>query len=489
MILSSAQMVEVEEEAFRSGVQAADLMEVAGRAMADFVAQCHPKPGICRVFGGKGHNGGDVFVAARHLAKRGWVVEIGFQPENFAPLTEEVFESLRSHLGGDAHSRIGQPLVVLDGLLGIGASGAPRGDVAVAVREINRLRTREAAWVVSADLPSGLDADTGEAPGDCVVADATVTMGFCKSGLVADAATPFVGRLAVAELPDLIAPKAADPAALLTPASLAPLLPPRNFDVHKGLCGRVAIVAGSEGYTGAARLCSQATVRGGAGLVTLFVPPAIYPSLAAAAAPEVMVQGLDDVTKVLAGPWNVIAIGPGAGNGRDAALLEIVRSAKCPCVVDADALNAVSRAGTDVLCEAAGPRLLTPHPGEMERLFPQSGRSRREWLSAFLEMVPSTLFLKGSRTLIGQKTAGCFYNTTGHPGMASGGMGDVLTGLCAALIAQGKSPIDAARLGAWLSGRAAEIAVANGASQESLDASDVSAHLGTAFRALRSGSL
>ena len=158
-------------------------------------------------------------------------------------------------------------------------------------------------------------------------------------------------------------------------------------------------------------------------------------------------------------------------------------------MTDADALNAIS---TDpaALKNNLGPRLLTPHPLEMERLFPQQSRTRRQWVDDFVAEYPVTLLLKGARTLIGESGSPPAYNSTGHPGMASGGMGDVLTGVTAALLAQGKTPLPSAKLAAWICGHAAELALRdNSASQESLTASDIITHLGPAFTDLRAGVL
>jgi len=484
MILSRRQMIEAEQSAFAGGSDPATLMESAGKQMADFVIQNHPFPGRCIAYTGKGHNGGDVLVAARHLAAAGWGVGTVLPESSLAPLTASRLEMLGEPCRGGNDF----PLVILDGLLGIGAVGNPREPVASAVREINRLRQTRSAWVVAADVPSGLDADSG-IPGDpCVYADATVAMGFVKLGLVADSAVNAVGRLALAVLKEIPAPEIANSPFVLTPDILRLLAPSREFDTHKGMAGRVAVLAGSPGYTGAARLCSQAAVLGGAGLVTLCVKPDVYPLMAPAAIPEVMVRPVGSYDEILSERWDSIAIGPGLSPAHPGEVLEVLRRAPCPCVVDADALNIVAR-DPSVLEHCAGPRLLTPHPGEMERLSPCNGRSRLDWMTDFMKRHPVTLLLKGARTVIGQDGYPPAYNTTGHPGMASGGMGDVLTGVCAALIAQGKSLRDAAMLGAWVCGRSAEIAISRGASQESLHATDVSIHLGAAFRSLRSGGM
>ena len=480
MILSTAQMLEAEANAFAEGHTAEELMEHAGRQLAELVRQFHTTPGTCRVFFGKGHNGGDVLVAARYLATGGWSVVLDsiFPHDHLAPLTATQLSRLPSSFVGQA-----RPLVVLDGILGIGIKGDPREPVATAIHRLNYLREHEAAWVLSADLPSGLRDD---APGDpCVKADVTMAMGFVKSCLVNDHATDFVGRLAVADLPALCAPPAADPAQILTPKILS--LPPRSFDRHKGMSGRVAILAGSRCYPGAARLCSAAAVKAGAGLVTLIVPSDCVATLSASVIPEVMVRSLDDFRVLLNENWDAFGIGPGLGRERDEMICDFLRHCSTPCVVDADALNALS-GQMDVVRENAGQRLLTPHHLEMERLSPCNGRDRLQWLADFVSQYPVTLLLKGARTLIGNINSPVAFNTTGHPGMASGGMGDVLTGVCAALIAQGRDITDSARLAAWVCGRAAELAIReNTVSQESLTASDVIAHLGGAFIDLRAG--
>ncbi len=485
MILTRAQMLEAEKAAFAKGARAEDLMEAAGMRLADMVRQFHPDPGTCHVFAGKGNNGGDVLVSARHLAAAGWTIRLVLPEAPLAPLAEVQRMALETTLGNAKPWPPSTALVVLDGLLGIGARGNPREPIANAIHAIRRLRDQEGAWVLAADLPSGLDPDSGKPSDVCVQADATLTIGFAKSGLVADTAPSAVGRLAVFPLEGVTAPVEADQAGLVTPDALRGLLPPRPFDMHKGLCGRIAILAGSSGLTGAARLSSAAAVHAGGGLVTLCVPRDVYPILATSAIPEVMVRPINTLDEILRDRWDVIALGPGLGDAHRPEILEILRRAPCPCVVDADALNAVSATGTAMLANCPAPRLLTPHPGEMERLFPRGKRSRRQWLEDFVQEFPVTLLLKGSRTVIGEKGCPPVFNTTGDPGMASGGMGDVLTGVCAALIGQGKPLREAAMLGAWVCGRAAELALLHGSSRESLSASRIIDHLGRAFNDLR----
>ena len=481
-IVTRAQMIEAEQAAFASGLEASGLMESAGKQMAEFVRQNHPRPGTCRIYAGKGHNGGDVLVAGRYLAASGWAVQtILPEPElaSLALLQLQRLEAAPIQSGG-------APPVILDGLLGIGAKGDPRDRVAAAIREINDQRKNCGAWVLSADLPSGLDADSGKPGEPCVQADATMTMGFPKAGLVADAAVDFVGRLAVARL-DGLADPGTDDLQVIGPSILRAHLPPRVFDTHKGMAGRLAVVAGSAGFSGAARLCSAAAVAGGAGLITLFVKKDVYPLLAGSVIPEVMVREVESYEEVLQDRWDAMAIGPGLSTLCGDEVLSVVRNASCPCVVDADALNVISKS-PNVLNDCAGPRLLTPHPGEMERLSPCGGRGRLQWMRDFVTQYPVTLLLKGARTVIGQAGRPASFNTTGNPGMASGGMGDVLTGISSSLLAQGINPYEAAMIGAWVCGRSAEIALASGQeSQESLRATHIIRSAGRAFQSLRAG--
>jgi NAD(P)H-hydrate epimerase len=491
MILTCREMKALEESAFADGIEAEALMEEAGRKIADAVQQFYPRPGKCAVFFGKGHNGGDALVAARHLGQAGWALEWkpAYPEDAWAPLTKKNWQRAQTMAAPKPGGSGPPPLIVLDGLLGIGAGGALREPILSATQEINRLRTTAHARVFALDLPTGLDADTGVADPDAVVADYTLTVGFAKKGLVADAATRFVGRLAVLPLDELTRRSTGEPSEIVaTPQTLRLALPHRNFDTHKGQCGRVGILAGSRGFVGAAMMAAEACVRGGAGLITLLVTEDIYSIVATAISPEVMVSPVKSYLEVLEAKFDALAIGPGLGSRHAAEVRQIVERAPQPMVVDADALTILA-GGIHLLGRCAGPRLLTPHPGEMARLDPQSvERSRRVTVEGFTARWPHVLLLKGARTIIGQQGRPHSYNTTGSPGMATGGMGDVLTGVCVALAGQGLALYDAARIGAWLCGRAAEIALSTGQeSEESLTPVALLAHLGQAFDSLRFG--
>ena len=497
-IVSCAEMRRIEQQTFASGVSAESLMEEVGRQVAEAVLQTG-RSGTAVIVYGKGNNGGDALVAARYLAGRGWSIDLVAQEADEAKLSEltrKNLNALRRVKVPATSSRIGPRAgVILDGLLGTGATGPLREEISALTRQINACRAAGDALVFAVDIPTGLDADTGAADPDCVVADWTVTAGFAKNGLVADGAAAFVGRLCVAALPDFEPHAPIDaPGAVATPDSLRDLLPRRNFESYKNKFGRIAIVAGSPGFTGAPILCSTGALRGGAGLVTVYAAEDIYPLVAATAPAEVMVHCVKSYEEILDEKFDVLALGPGLGKQRSGAILQLIEQVETPMVLDADGLNVVAELDPGVLHRCAGPRLLTPHPGEMARLFPEAKKlSRHETATQFTsrfagDRFPLTLLLKGSRTIIHQPGKPASYNTTGNPGMGTGGMGDVLTGVCAALIGQHLEPYDAARTGAWLCGRAAEIAVRS-RSEESLAALDVPAHLGAAFRDLRSGSV
>jgi len=485
MLVTASQMKSAEEGAFQAGQTPEGLMKIAGEGVARCLRQFFPQPATAVVFCGKGHNAGDALVAAHHLKSAGWriCVRLSSPLDELAPLTRSHLENLGADPMESLGGIDGKSLILIDGLLGIGVTGAPRGGVKERIRELNALRS-SGAFTVAVDVPSGLEATTGEVFDPCVQADLTITLGFAKTGLIADGATRHVGRLALVELPE-ISSKDGDRASITTSKSLRHLLPIRDFDTHKGDYGRVGIIAGSSGYLGAARLCSMAAVHAGGGLVTLYALSESFDKLSVLTIPEVMVKRIGSYAEVLDERNDVLAIGPGLGRDHDQAVRLLVERAPCPCVVDADALNAVSIDIT-LLDHCAAPRILTPHPGEMERLNPQQGRSRRLWAEQFVAKYPVTLLLKGARTVIVGTGVSANFNPTGNPGMGSGGMGDVLTGVMAALMGCGKSPHDAAILGAWLCGRAAEIAIFNGSeSPESLSATAVISCLGPAYSSLR----
>jgi hydroxyethylthiazole kinase-like uncharacterized protein yjeF len=523
-ILTSAQMRAAEEAAFASGVQVEALMNKAGAGVARVVTKFFQNPGRCIVFAGKGHNAGDALFAAQCLQRCGWKIEIrlAFEEADCSELMRKKLADLRRRppeiLGGvppksgdanigsalvelwtditdetagaeeriaaEAYPGTAAPMVILDGLLGVGAKPPLREPIRAACRAINQLRTTKSAYVFAVDLPTGLDTDSGKTDRDCVLADFTVTIGYAKPGLLADRALNYVGRLEVVPLSELQSPATKPKEIIGGPPAFLGLVPRRKYGSYKNQFGRIGVVAGSKGFIGAALMTSQGALRAGAGLVEVFVPEEIYEIVAGAAFMEAMVKPVASYRDLLKEKTDVWAVGPGLGKSRAAEILELVEKAKQPMVLDADGLNILSEK-ISVLRRCKGKRLLTPHPGEMKRLFPQEQESRAKTAVKFCERFPATLLLKGSRTIVAERGRPLSYNTTGNPGMATGGMGDVLTGVCAGLLGQGLSLYDAARVGAWLCGRAAEIAIFNNSqSEQSLLPRDILNHLGHTFKEL-----
>lgn len=482
-ILTSAQMRRAEEAAFAGGVEVEHLMDQAGAGVARAVRQFFHRPQRCIVFAGKGHNGGDALVAAEHLKRWGWKIDIRlpFPESDCSELTRKKLQSLREAESGRGLSAatVGAPkpfphsrTIVLDGLLGLGTQHLLREPIRRATREINRLRAEQNAFVFAVDLPTGLNADNA------------IGIEFAKYGLIVDSTLDVVGRLEVVPLPNLAPPESAPNEILASAHSLGPLLPRRKFSAYKNQFGRVGVVAGSKGFVGAALMTTEGALRSGAGLVEVFVPEKIYSIVASAAPVEAMVKSVRSYRKLPEDNIDVWAVGPGLGTAHASQLRRFIKEARKPMVLDADGLNIVA-GKIDILQKSEGKRLLTPHPGEMERLI-HPGKMSRAWIARnACENLPVTLLFKGSRTIVCENNRPLSYNSTGNPGMATGGMGDVLTGVCAGLAAQGLSLYDAARVGAWVCGRAAEMSIFNAnESQESLLPRDVLQNLGPAFNEL-----
>ncbi|MBU6301445.1 MAG: NAD(P)H-hydrate dehydratase [Verrucomicrobia bacterium] len=488
MILTCSQMQAAEKALFATGVEARPLMEKAGLGCAEAIRQFFPGPGLAMVFAGRGHNGGDALVAGRWLRARGWqvVARLTGPVEELAPLTRlqwELFEEEPEISGCPASPDV----VVIDGLLGIGARGPLRESLSAPAREMARLRAL-GARVFAIDIPSGVDGDSGEPHPGAVTADVTLAIGHLKTGLLEDRALDHVGRLVRIPLPEIVSGEGDASRTTLHAESLREWLPVRSYGLHKSAAGRVGIVAGSPGMTGAACLAALGALRGGAGLVTVYCHPEAFPVVASKAAPEVMVRPFDPVAGLAGIEVHALGVGPGLGEWAEAART-LVTESPLPVVVDADSLNDLARVGGLKRLEAvADRRLVTPHPGELARLWPGAGNGTRlEVTRAVVERHGVVLLHKGSRTLIGAPGQPVAYNSTGHPGMATGGIGDVLTGLCSALAAGGVPLYQAACLGSWLVGYAAELALLPDRAGEGVSAGDVAGCLPCAIRHLRRG--
>ena len=461
--VTGAAMRSLEEAAFRRGITAERLMDLAGAGIARRLQAQFPQSGLAVGYIGKGNNGGDALVALRHLREAGWQVAL----RTAWPETEWGVLPRRKwrELGVQAVERVPEvgtgPLLLLDGLLGIGAKGGLREPLADLAREMAELREHRGAIVAAMDLPSGLDADTGD--GDAVTADLTLMVAAPKRGTATVNGVRRCGRMILVPLEDLPLPEAGD-LKFFCPEAFPGLLPPRAHDFHKGDSGRVGILAGSPGMTGAAVLCASSALHAGAGLVGVHVEENFLPHLAAAMPPEAMVRAsADPVKEAFEAGHDALVIGPGLGNaGKIYQAMLLARLAdEIPAVIDAEALNWLAAAERlDLLRKW---HVITPHPGEFKRLAPDlAGMKREEAVKEFVEKYPCTLLLKGARTLVGKAGTVTRFNPTGHAGMASGGQGDVLSGVIGALLGQGVKGPDAAALGAWLCGRAAERCLGDG---------------------------
>ena len=484
-IVTAQQMRELDRAAIEDrGVPGLTLMENAGRAVAEATARLastqrrRPIAVIC----GHGNNGGDGFVAARHLREQGHEVSVFLAAEHAEVTGDAQANLLRLREAGIKCIEVKDPgpvanacrgaSVVVDALLGTGLTGKVRGLPGKLIEAVNECGTP----VLAVDVPSGLDADTGEPLGLAVRAVETVTMGLPKLGLFLYPGVDYAGRVQVANIgfpADLMSetPSVGD---LIDPEWVRLLLPRRQRSAHKGQFGRVLVIAGSAGMTGAACLCAEAAVRVGAGLVTVGCPASINDILEVKLTeamtfplPETYSRTLDTralaLILELAEQADVIALGPGLSREPETAVLvrRLAARVEKPMVIDADALNALADASIILEGEHA-PAVLTPHPGEMSRLMGVSTHQiqarRAHFAEAAAKRFRATVILKGASSLVAEKGRPLTVNPTGNPGMATGGTGDVLTGLAAGLIAQGLLPFEAAAAATYLHGLAGDLA-------------------------------
>uniref|UniRef100_A0A7V6A383 Bifunctional NAD(P)H-hydrate repair enzyme n=1 Tax=Desulfobacca acetoxidans TaxID=60893 RepID=A0A7V6A383_9BACT len=483
-LVSAGHMRELDRRTIEDlGVASLVLMENAGRSTYQILRREFPGlTGPVVVLAGRGNNGGDGFVVARYLANDGIPVTVylvaardqvqGDALANLKILTKlnvEVVEIVGDDRLNDLLHHMSRAELVVDALLGTGLNSPVQGRIAAVIDRVNRTRTP----VLAVDIPSGLSADTGEPLSAAVKAEVTVTYGFPKIGQIVPPGRDLVGRLWQVDIgiPAAFAKDAGTE--LAEAAGMRALLPARPFASHKGTFGHLVVAAGSEGKTGAAAMSSEADLRTGAGLVTLAVPAGLLDILAAKLT-EAMTLPLPEAAGARAlgeaalSPLNdfladktAVALGPGLGTHPETQALvrNLVRNCPLPMVVDADGLNALA-GHLQVLKASAGPRILTPHPGEMARLLgstPKEVQSRR--LDAAREVAKAHgvwVVLKGAQTVVAEPGGHLSLNPTGNPVLASGGTGDVLTGLIGGFLAQRMPPWDAARLGVYLHGLAAD---------------------------------
>jgi hydroxyethylthiazole kinase-like uncharacterized protein yjeF len=507
-VLNSAQMREADRRTIEEiGIPSLVLMENAGRQVVAAMEAMYSDLADRQVavLCGRGNNGGDGFVVARTLLQRGVDVSVFLigsvaevrgdartNLEILGRLGLTVVEVADSQAWELHFAEVSDCTLIVDAMFGTGLSAPVSGFIESVIADVNA----SAIPVVAIDLPSGLSADSADPIGDSIEASLTVTLAAPKLPLVLPPAETRAGDIVIADIgipSDILDTLEGPRVELLTRGSMRELVSPRAPESHKGDFGRVLIVAGSRGKTGAAHLAAIGALKSGAGLVTIATPATCLPIIAAMA-PEYMTEALDEtdegldpsgVDRVLELARDVIAIGPGLGQAP--ATREFVRRlvdrATMPLVIDADGLNAFGDDPDRLAGREGREVIITPHSGEMARLL---GMSTDEVQSSRLEIARNFavahrvyVVLKGHRTLVATPDEKIFINPTGNPGMATGGTGDVLTGMIAAWLAQLLDAEAACKLAVFLHGMAGDLAEAD-EGEVAMTSMDVAGHLGDA---------
>ncbi|MFH1710492.1 MAG: NAD(P)H-hydrate dehydratase [bacterium] len=494
--ISTDEMRALEAFAVNLGIPARILMEIAGMRTANIATHEIKRARSACVICGSGGNGGDGFVAARYLHNA------GIRTQAFITLSEDDISSQDSldnlktlkGLGivpvelssGESLKKLKSSIVgsdiVIDAIYGIGFKGKVKDPVSKVIDLINNtkkeLKDKRPYCVLSVDVPSGADASTGEVNSKCVEADITVTFEYPKIGLLKYPASKLAGKVITvnigipkpnpveAQVPvqaeEGTPPKEKNEGIQVTdPKFVAGVIPRRKVDLNKGNCGKVLVVAGSSGMMGAAVLTASSALRTGSGLVTLCVPDKIK-DIVNSMSFETVVTGFEELDHGLK-DCDCIAIGPGLSKGKNISKLVssiiLSKKTKAPMVIDADGLNAIS--DPSIFKRSKKDIIITPHPGEFSRLCGSSieeiQRDRIGSAARFASKYGVTTVLKGAYTVIAGGGR-VFVNPTGNPGMASAGVGDVLTGIIASLIGQGIDPFNAAAAGAYIHGMAGNMA-------------------------------
>jgi hydroxyethylthiazole kinase-like uncharacterized protein yjeF len=490
-LVTASQMQELDRRSIEYGISGEELMRHAGEGLTRAIRQLASNHQLVDApvlfIAGCGNNGGDAFVSALGLYEDGWPVECWlagsenklkgealnyFKQMKKAGVPIQTLEDSSQweyaiECGTDAE-------IIIDGLLGTGASGEPRGRVADALRFIDSQVDR--TLIVAIDMPSAM----------AVRSDLTVTMGLPKIDCAQPNHIDYVGNLEVVDIgipAEFLAEAEGDGGLeLIHPTDLELLVPRRPRDTHKGSYGHALCIGGSKGFSGAVTMATRAALRSGAGLVSAFVPEAVH-TLIALATPEVMVH-----SSMPEGKWTAVLVGPGMGRSATTReqVLQLLETSSVPVVLDADAIPVLAD-HIDAIPAARCPVILTPHPGEFAALFGLKVEDVQDDRLALVRMAAdrlgATVVLKGAGTLVAAPDRPSAVNLTGNPGMASGGSGDVLAGMISGLAAQGIPPFEAACAGVWLHGRAGDLAAAE-KSQLSMIATDLIGKIPDAIRDL-----
>jgi len=508
-VLNAAQMREADRRTIDDiGIPSLVLMENAGRqavaAMEAMYSDLSDRQ--VAVLCGRGNNGGDGFVIARTLVQRGIDVAVFLigsvgdvrgdarvNLEILGRLGLTVVEVADSQAWELHFSEVSDCTLIVDAIFGTGLNAPVSGFIESVIADVNT----SGLPVVSIDLPSGLSADSAEPIGPSIEAGLTITIAAPKLPLVLPPGELRAGDIVIADIgiPIEVLDNVTGPRVeLLTRGAMREIVVPRTADSHKGDYGRVLLVAGSRGKTGAAHLAAVGALRSGAGLVTVATPASCQPVLAGMA-PEYMTEALeeadgglavDEIDRVLEMARDVVAIGPGLGQAPATRnfIQQIVDRATMPLVIDADGLNAFASAPDRLTGREGRDIIITPHPGEMARLVGMSTHEvqahRLEIARNFASAHRLFVVLKGHRTLIATPDGKVFINPTGNPGMATGGTGDVLTGMIAAWLAQLLDAEAACKLAVYLHGLAGDLAEAD-EGEVAMTSADVAGHLGDAM--------
>lgn len=484
------------------------LMENAGRGVVEeieiFLGDVVDKHIL--IFCGKGNNGGDGYVIARHLNNRGAKVDIFLASKKEAikgdalinlKILENMGLDIREISSVDQIPDFNRIDLIVDALLGTGVTGAVTGFFAELIDYMNALP----APIVSVDLPSGMEADTGVVYGSCIKADITITLANLKTGLLFSPARDQAGEIVVVDIsvPPEVSEKFHGHKFLVEQNDIRRRLPRRKLDAHKTSCGKVAVFAGSVGMTGAATLASIATLQVGAGLTKLGIPASLNPileqkvtevmtvPLAETEVQSISIKAKDQIADLL--DWaEVLAVGPGLSTHPETVefVKWLLKSVEKPMVLDADGLNALTNS-PEFIKNYPADLVITPHPGELARLINRSiGDIQKDRLNIIRKLTQDwgkVIVLKGGPTVTAAPNGDLFINSTGNPGMATGGSGDVLTGVIAGLLAQKLNVTDAAIVGVYLHGLAADLA-ADDLSEMGMIAGDISDYLPAAIKEL-----
>ncbi|MBT3311897.1 MAG: NAD(P)H-hydrate dehydratase [Desulfobacterales bacterium] len=487
-IVTADEMQEMDRQTIEDfGIPGRVLMENAGRAAAQvFLDKFSPFDKNVGIIAGRGNNGGDGFVIARYLYENNINVTVyllsrkelvsGDAEANLnllSGLDIEVLEIPDNESFIENRMSIIHQHILIDSIFGTGLNSDVKGFYREFIEFINSLKRR----VFAVDIPSGLNSDTGQPCGTCIKAEATVTFGHPKIGHFLLPGAEYSGELEIIDIgiPGHITKNAKPSHHLLTPEVINSYFKPRPLESHKGTTGHLFVIAGSPGKTGAASLTAMSAMHVGAGLVTLGIPKSLN-SVLETQVLEVMTcplpetktgelskQAFEDINKKLIDK-KCLAIGPGIGTSEETKqlILKVINNINIPIIIDADGLNCLA-GNTRILKKMNTPAILTPHPGEMARMIDCSTKAvqqdRIKHARSFAVEFNSIIVLKGARTLIAHPDGRVFINTTGNPGMASGGMGDVLTGIIAGLLTQGFTPENACHAGVYLHGKAADTLV------------------------------